>query len=138
MQNFSGVADYMDKVVADAKENGYVVTLFGRRRYLPELTSSYGMLRAFGERVARNMPIQGTAADIFKIAMVKVHDRLEREKLDARIIMQVHDELIIEAREDIADYVSELLTEEMQNAVALSVPLIAETNTGKTWYDAKG
>lgn len=138
MQNFSGVADYMDKVVADAKENGYVVTLFGRRRYLPELTSSNGMLRAFGERVARNMPIQGTAADIIKIAMVKVHDRLEREKLDARIIMQVHDELIIEAREDIADYVSELLTEEMQNAVALSVPLIAETNTGKTWYDAKG
>lgn len=138
MQNFSGVADYMDKVVADAKDNGYVVTLFGRRRYLPELTSSNGMLRAFGERVARNMPIQGTAADIIKIAMVKVHDRLECEKLDARIIMQVHDELIIEAREDVADYVAKLLTEEMQNAVALSVPLIAETNMGKTWYDAKG
>ncbi len=138
MQNFSGVADYMDKVVADAKENGYVVTLFGRRRYLPELTSSNGMLRAFGERVARNMPIQGTAADIIKIAMVKVHNRIVREKLDARIIMQVHDELIIEAREEISDYVSGLLTEEMQNAVELSVPLIADTNIGKTWYDAKG
>ena len=138
MQNFSGVADYMDKVVADAKENGYVVTLFGRRRYLPELSSSNGMLRAFGERVARNMPIQGTAADIIKIAMIKVHSRIEREKLDARIIMQVHDELIIEAREDIAEYVSTLLTEEMQNACALSVPLIADTNIGKTWYDAKG
>lgn len=138
MQNFSGVANYMDKVVADAKENGYVVTLFGRRRYLPELTASNGMLRAFGERVARNMPIQGSAADIIKIAMVKVHERLIEENLDARIIMQVHDELIIEAKEDIAEYVSKLLREEMENACKLSVPLIADTSIGKTWYDAKG
>ena len=138
MQNFSGVANYMDKVVADAKENGYVVTLFGRRRYLPELTASNGMLRAFGERVARNMPIQGTAADIIKIAMVKVHERLIEENLDARIIMQVHDELIIEAKEDIAEYVAKLLREEMENACSLSVPLIADTSIGKTWYDAKG
>ena len=138
MQNFSGVAEYMDKVVADAKENGYVVTLFGRRRYLPELTASNGMLRAFGERVARNMPIQGTAADIIKIAMVKVHERLLKENLDARIIMQVHDELIIEAKEDIAEYVAKLLRQEMENACKLSVPLIADTSIGKTWYDAKG
>ncbi|NLL63843.1 MAG: DNA polymerase I [Ruminococcaceae bacterium] len=138
LENFSGVDKYMKNVIAKAKEDGYVKTLYERRRYLPELTSSNHMMRSFGERVARNMPIQGTAADIIKIAMVKVHNRLRAEKLDAKLIMQVHDELIIEARVDIAEKVSKIVKEEMENAVTLKVKLLSEANIGKTWYEAKG
>ena len=137
LANFSGVDSYMKLVVEEAKENGYVQTLFGRRRYLPELKSSNFNLRSFGERVARNMPIQGTAADIIKIAMIRVRNRLEREKMRSKLILQVHDELIVEAPEEEADRVAALLEEEMRNAVSLSVPMIAEAKTGKTWFEAK-
>ena len=119
-------------------EKGYVETLFGRRRYLPELKSGNFNMRAFGERVARNMPIQGTAADIIKIAMIRVSDRLEREGLKAKLILQVHDELIVECPPEERDQVKELLTQEMEGAVNLSVPMVAEAASGRTWYDAKG
>ncbi len=138
LMHYNGVADYMKSIVKKAKENGYASTLFGRRRYLPELNSSNGKLRSFGERVAKNMPIQGTAADIIKIAMVRVYRRLKAEKLKSRLILQVHDELIIEAPESEADYVKKLLKEEMENACTMKVSLLAEVNAGKTWYEAKG
>ena len=138
LRHYSGVDKYMETVVADAKEKGYVATLWGRRRYLPELTASNGMLRAFGERVARNMPIQGTAADIIKIAMVRVYNRLKEEKMDANLILQVHDELIVEAPESEIEKASKILGEEMENACKMKVRLRADVNTGKTWYQAKG
>lgn len=134
---YSGIDHYMNKIIDDAKRDGYVTTMFGRRRYLPELTSSNHNLRAFGERVARNMPIQGTAADIIKIAMIKVYERLKKENMKSRLILQVHDELIVEAPEDEAEKAAALLNEEMENAVKLSVPLTADAAIGKTWYDAK-
>ena len=127
----------MQKTIENAKRDGFVVTEFGRRRYLPEITSSNGMMRAFGERVARNMPIQGTAADIIKIAMIRVYDRLKAEKLDARLILQVHDELIVEANESIAGLVCDIIKEEMQNAAKMSVELLVDAAYGKTWYEAK-
>ena len=138
LAHYSGVDEYMKKVVEKAKLDGYVETMFGRRRYLPELTSGKHMLRAFGERVARNMPIQGTAADIIKIAMVKVNERIKKEGLQSRLILQVHDELIVEAPQDESLKVAMLLQEEMENAVQLAVPLTADAAVGKTWYDAKG
>ena len=138
LSHYSGVDEYMKNVVEKAKRDGYVETMFGRRRYLPELTSGKHILRAFGERVARNMPIQGTAADIIKIAMVKVNDRIKREGLKARLILQVHDELIVEAPQEESEIVAKLLQEEMENAVSLDVPLTADAAIGKTWYDAKG
>ena len=138
LAHYSGVDEYMKNVVEKAKQDGYVETMFGRRRYLPELTSGKHMLRAFGERVARNMPIQGTAADIIKIAMVKVNDRIKKEGLKARLILQVHDELIVEAPQEESEIVAKLLQEEMENAVKLDVPLTADAAIGKTWYDAKG
>ncbi len=138
LNTYSGVAEFMENTVAEAKKTGYTTTLFSRRRYLPELTASNALVRAAGERIARNMPIQGTAADIIKIAMVKVSERFRREKLDARLIMQVHDELIVEAKEEIAEYVKQIVVDEMQNAAHLSVPLTVDAHIGKTWYDAKG
>lgn len=138
LNHYSGVREYMDNVVREAKENGYVKTLFGRRRYLPELSASNAIQRSFGERVARNMPIQGTAADIIKIAMVKVFNRLRDENMKSRLIMQVHDELIIEAPENEAEKAKQILCEEMENAVSLTVKLSVDAHTGKTWYDAKG
>lgn len=137
LRHYAGVDKYMETVAKDAKEKGYVATLWGRRRYLPELNSSNGMLRAFGERVARNMPIQGTAADIIKIAMVRVYNRLKEEKMDAKLILQVHDELIVEAPEKEIDKASKILSEEMENACKMKVRLRADVNIGKTWYDAK-
>lgn len=138
LKNFSGVRDYMERIILDAKEKGYVEDIFGRRRYLPELQSSNFNMRAFGERVARNMPIQGAAADIIKIAMVKVFDRLKKEKLRAKLILQVHDELIVECPQEETEAIKALLTEEMEAAVSLSVPMEAESNSGPTWYAAKG
>ena len=138
MNLYAGVADYMGRIVDKAKENGYAETLFGRRRYLPELSSSNHNLRAFGERVARNMPIQGTAADIIKIAMIRVQKRLRAENLKARLILQVHDELIVEAPEAEAEAVAKLLGEEMESAAELRVRLLSDVHIGKTWYDAKG
>lgn len=138
LAHYSGVDEYMKNTVEKAKLDGYVETMFGRRRYLPELSSSKHTLRAFGERVARNMPIQGTAADIIKIAMIKVNERIKKEGLKARLILQVHDELIVEAPLDESMRVAMLLQEEMENAVTLSVPLTADAAIGKSWYDAKG
>ncbi|MBQ8533630.1 MAG: DNA polymerase I, partial [Clostridia bacterium] len=134
---YSGVKAYMDEVVESAKEKGYCETLFLRRRYLPELSSSNGITRAFGERVARNAPIQGTAADIIKVAMVKVFERLEKENMKSRLILQVHDELIVEAPENEADRAAQIVKEEMQNAVSLKVMLEADVHIGKTWFEAK-
>ena len=137
LRHYSGVDKYMETVAKDAKEKGYVSTLWGRRRYLPELNSSNGMLRAFGERVARNMPIQGTAADIIKIAMVRVYNRLKEEKMDAKLILQVHDELIVEAPENEIQKAAKILSEEMENAYQMKVRLRADVNVGRTWYEAK-
>ena len=134
---FPGVRQYMDAVVAKAKEQGYVETLFHRRRELPELRSSNFNLRSFGERVALNMPVQGTAADIIKLAMTAVHTRLQREGLRARLVLQVHDELIVECPEEEKETVARLLEEEMENVVSLSVPLTAEAHWGKNWLEAK-
>ena len=138
LAHYSGVDEYMKRVVERAKLDGYVETMFGRRRYLPELSTGKAMMRAFGERVARNMPIQGTAADIIKVAMVRVDERLKRENMQARLILQVHDELIVEAPEAESEKAAKILQEEMENAVQLSVPLTADAAIGKTWYDAKG
>ncbi|MEE0840702.1 MAG: DNA polymerase I [Acutalibacteraceae bacterium] len=135
---YKGVDGYMKRVIEEAKENGFVTTIFGRRRYLPELSSSNHMLRSFGERVARNAPIQGSAADIIKIAMIKVYNRLKAEVSDARLILQVHDELIVECKEQDANTVCNILQEEMRSAADMAVELIADANIGKSWYDAKG
>lgn len=137
LATYSGVDSFMKKAAEQAKEDGYVTTLFGRRRPLPEIRSSNGMLRAFGERAARNAPIQGTAADIIKIAMIKVAERLERELPDAKLIMQVHDELIVEAPEDKKELACKILKEEMENAVKLDVALLADVHCGKSWLEAK-
>ena len=135
---YTGVKDYMDRIVETAREQEYVETLLHRRRALPELKSSNFNLRAFGERVALNMPIQGTAADVIKLAMVRVHRRLKEEKLRARLIMQVHDELIVECPQEEQQQVERLLAEEMEGVMALSVPLLAEAHSGKNWLEAKG
>lgn len=137
LSHYSGVRDYMERVVAQAKADGYVTTLFGRRRYLPELKASNAVTRAFGERVARNMPIQGTAADIIKIAMIRVRDRLKKEQLQSRLILQVHDELIVEAPETEREQVEQIVREEMEHACEMQVKLEADVHSGKTWYDAK-
>ncbi len=138
LHHYAGVRGYLNEVVDKAREDGYCQTMFMRRRYLPELTASNKMLQAFGERVAKNMPVQGTAADIIKIAMVRVHNRLMSEGLDARLIMQVHDELIVECAENIKEKVSYILKEEMENACIMKVKLTADVSSGKNWYDAKG
>ena len=138
LATYPGVATYMDKVIEKAKIDGFVTTAFGRRRYLPELSSSNGMLRAFGERVARNAPIQGTAADIIKIAMIKVYERLQRELPTAKLILQVHDELIVECKKEDSELASKILKEEMESAAALRVKLSADVNFGENWLEAKG
>lgn len=130
------VKEYMDNIVAEGMEKGYVTTLYGRRRMLPELSSSNRNLRAQGERMALNTPIQGTAADIIKLAMVRVANRLEKEGLAARLILQVHDELIVECPEFEAELAARLLKEEMESAASLSVPLTADVNQGKNWLEA--
>ncbi len=127
----------MDRLIDRARDCGYAETLFGRRRPLPELRAGNAMMRGFGERVARNMPIQGTAADIIKIAMVRVYDRLRRDGLQARLILQVHDELMVEAPLHEEAAVKALLKEEMEAAVSLAVNLDADVHSGITWYDAK-
>ncbi len=138
LNTYTGVSEYMDRVVEDAKSNGYVETAFNRRRYIGELAASNSMIRSFGERVARNAPIQGTAADIIKIAMIKVYNRLKAELPSAKLILQVHDELIVEADECNAEQASKILKEEMESAFEMAVPLVADVNIGKTWLEAKG
>ena len=136
-ETYPGIDAYLKSEVEKGKEQGYVTTLFGRRRYIPELTSGKGMLKKFGERVAMNSPIQGSAADIIKIAMIAVDRALRKAKVDARLILQVHDELIVECGEKDVEAVSEILRREMENAVKLSVPLTVDLHAGKTWYDCK-
>ena len=137
LDTYPGVHRYMEAIKQSAKEKGYVETLFGRRRALPELNSKNFNLRAFGERAAMNTPIQGTAADIIKIAMLRVRDRLKAEGYRARLILQVHDELILEAPEDEAERAAALLREEMEHAAELRVPLVAEAKIGRSWYETK-
>lgn len=136
LATYSGVDLYMKQMIELAKDKGYSETLFHRKRYLPELSSSNHMMRAFGERVARNMPIQGTAADIIKIAMVKVDKRLRDEQMQAHLILQVHDELIVEAPENEAEKALAIVTEEMENACKMKVLLRADGKIGNTWFDA--
>ena len=136
LSKYHGVRDYMKHIVEQARADGYVSTLYGRRRELPELKSSNFNMRSFGERVALNMPIQGTAADIIKLAMVRVHRRLREEKLQAKLILQVHDELIVECPEDEAERVCELLRYEMEHTAELSVPLTADAHVGHSWAEA--
>lgn len=138
LETYPGVAKYMQEIKASAKEKGYVETLFGRRRYLPELKSRQFNIRSFGERVAMNTPIQGTAADIIKVAMVRVYNRLREEGLESRLILQVHDELILEAPKHEAERAEALLREEMEAAFSMRVPLVAEAHSGYDWYTAKG
>jgi DNA polymerase-1 len=136
-ETYPGIKKFLDDSVEHAKEKGYAVTLFGRRRPVPELKSSNFMQRNFGERVAMNAPIQGTAADIIKIAMIGVSEEMKKRNMKSRLILQVHDELLIEAEESEVDEVKAILKDKMENAAELSVPLIADMHTGKNWYEAK-
>lgn len=138
LANYPNVEKFMTATVEGGIKDGYVTTIFGRRRYIPELQSSNKILQAFGKRAAMNAPIQGAAADIIKIAMVKVYHRIKDEKLDARLILQVHDELIVEASFADKDKAAKILHDEMEQAVKLSVPLNADVNEGESWYNAKG
>ena len=135
-ETYPDVKKYLEQTVADAKENGYTTTLFDRRRPMPELANSNYMIRQFGERAAMNAPIQGTAADIIKIAMIEVYHGLKDAGLKSRLILQIHDELLIETYEDELDRVKEILSDKMQHAVSLKVPMEIDLNTGSTWYDA--
>ena len=137
LEKYSGIKQFMDNIVEEAKEKGYVETLFHRRRYIPELSSNNYMVRQFGARAAMNTPIQGTAADIMKIAMINVFKKLKEEKLDAQIVLQVHDELIIECKIDVKDRVAQLLKENMESAINMIVPLKVETSEALNWYEAK-
>ena len=137
LEQYSGIKKYMENTIEQAKKDGYVETLFHRRRYIPELKSKNYMVRQFGNRAAMNTPIQGTAADIMKIAMIKVYKALEESNLKAKIVLQVHDEMMIEAPEDEIEKVKEILTNSMQSAANLKVPLIAEVSIAKNWYDCK-
>ncbi len=138
LHNFSGVAEYMNATKKFARENGYVTTLYNRKRLLPEINNSNKNVQALGERMAMNTPIQGTSADIIKIAMVKVYNRLKDENMKAQLVLQVHDELIVEAPMEEIEKASRILSEEMQNAAQLSIPLKADVNCGENWYIAKG
>lgn len=134
---YGKVKEFLDRTVEDAKKNGYTVTMFGRRRPIPELTSSNFMTRSFGERAAMNAPVQGTAADIIKIAMVRVNRRLKKEHLQSKLVLQIHDELIIETKKEEVEIVQKILVQEMMHAADLAVPLLVDANVGDSWYDAK-
>ena len=137
LANYHGVRTYMKDVVAKARESGFTQTLYGRKRYIPELTSSNFNIRQGAERIALNTPIQGTAADLIKLAMIRVYDALEKNYPDAKLLLQVHDELIVECPEELASQVAELISKEMEQVAALHVPLVAEAKWGSSWYDAK-
>ena len=132
-----GIDKFMKDIVEQAKKDGYVETLFNRRRYIPELSSNNYMVRQFGARAAMNTPIQGTAADIMKIAMVNLYKELKNQKLDAKIVLQIHDELMIECKEEECKKVEEILKQCMENAIKLSVPLEVEVSCAHNWYDLK-
>ena len=137
LAKYSGVGEYMVEIKKKAAKEGSVKTLLNRVRFIPEISSSNHNVRAFGERVALNTPIQGTAADIIKLAMVRVYNRLKENNLKSRLILQVHDELIVEAKEEEADIVKRILKEEMETAMQLDVPLTVDMSTGHSWYEAK-
>ena len=136
-ETYPGIKKFLDDSVENAKKNGYVTTMFGRRRPVPELSSSNFMQRSFGERVAMNSPIQGTAADIIKIAMIRVWKRLKEENLSSKLILQIHDELLIETKAEEKDQGAAILEEEMKGAADLSVKLEIDLHTGNNWYEAK-
>ena len=137
LEEYSGIKKYMEDVVNTAKEKGYAETEFGRRRYIKELQSSNYMVREFGKRAAMNTPIQGTAADIMKIAMIKVYEELKKRNLKSKIVLQVHDEMMIEALQEEKEQIKQILKDCMQNATKLIVPLIAEISEANNWYDCK-
>ncbi len=137
LTNYSGVRAYMKNVVLDARQRGYTQTMYGRRRYIPELKSANFNIRQGAERIALNTPIQGTAADLIKLAMIRVDNALKTKFPEAKLLLQVHDELIVECPEEIASQVAELVSREMENVAVLDVPLTAEAKIGKSWYDAK-
>ena len=136
-EQYSAVKEYMEGNVAFAKANGYVSTLTGRKRYIREINSSNYNLRQFGERAAMNMPLQGSSADIIKIAMVNLNNALKREGMKTKLILQVHDELILDAPQSEKEKAAEILRQEMENAVQLKVPLKVEVAIGQNWYEAK-
>ena len=135
LDSYPAIEKYLDDIVSSAKENGFVTTMLGRRRYIPELSATNKNIRNFGERVAKNSPIQGSSADIIKLAMINVDKRLKESGTGARLLLQVHDELIVETPKECAESVLEILRYEMENAVKLSIPLTVEANIGKTWYE---
>jgi DNA polymerase-1 len=137
LSNYRGVRAYMKQVVATAREQGYTQTIYGRKRYIPELKSSNFNIRQGAERIALNTPIQGTAADLIKLAMIRVDKALREKYPEATLLLQVHDELIVECPEQIAPQVAQLVSSEMQQVATLSVPLLAEAKWGKSWYEAK-
>ena len=131
------IKDFMDNIIEETKERGYVETIFHRRRNVPEINSKNFNIRQFGNRVALNTPIQGSAADIMKLAMIDVYNKLKQEKLDANIILQIHDELLIESKKDEKEKVKNILKNSMENIIKLKVPLIAEMTEAYNWYDCK-
>jgi DNA polymerase-1 len=135
LSSYPGIEKYLEDTIEGAKADGYTVTMFSRRRYIPELSAPNKMVRNFGERVARNSPIQGTSADIIKIAMINVDKKLKESGLGARLLLQVHDELLVEAPRENASAVLEILKGEMESAVKLNVPLKVEAEIGDTWFD---
>ena len=137
LANYAGVKAYMKQVVEDARKNGYTTTLYGRKRYIPELTSSNYNIRQGAERIALNTPIQGTAADLIKLAMIRVDEALQKSYPQAKLLLQVHDELIVEAPEEIAPQVAQIVSSTMEKVAMLEVPLMAEAKWGKSWFDAK-
>ena len=137
LEKYSGIKQFMQDIVYKTKEKGYVETLYKRRRYVPELQSNNYMVRQFGSRVAMNTPIQGTAADIMKIAMINVYKKLKEQKLKSKLLLQVHDELLIEAVPEEIEQVKNILKNEMENVITLKVPLIAELSVGTNWLEAK-
>jgi DNA polymerase-1 len=137
LEKYSGVRAYMKQVVADAREQGYTQTLYGRKRYIPELKASNFNIRQGAERIALNTPIQGTAADLIKLAMIRVDQALAEKFPEAKLLLQVHDELIVECPEAIAREVAELVSREMEQVASLKVPLTAEAKIGKSWFEAK-
>jgi DNA polymerase-1 len=137
-ERFAGVRRYLDEMKQQAKERGYVETLLGRRRYIPEMRSRNPGVRGFGERLATNSPIQGTAADLLKIAMIRLHDRLAAGDTGARMLLQVHDELLLEVPEASVEATCHIVREEMEGAIQLDVPLKVDMGVGPSWYDSKG
>ena len=137
LNKYNGIKQFMDNIVESAKEKGYVETLFGRRRYIPEIKSNNYMVRQFGNRVAMNTPIQGTAADIMKIAMINVYKTLKENKINAKIVLQIHDELLLEVSNEDKEKAKDILKNCMENAIKLVVPLEVEISYGNSWYEVK-